>query len=256
MQKSDHGRSGILFSLKSVAAVAVPLLVVPFACQSQRSVNFSTLWNPAGEVTRAETLVIAQAYTKHRWKPQSHHAYHGSDPRGIRVDTPDEGYQPAGGVAGWWKPGSTNTGIPYKWGGFDTPMDFDAGLARGSFAGDVFTPQKRTLNNNAVSQHAVGVDCSGFISRCWKLSAPFSTYEIHKLCDKLPDFDSLKPGDVVNKASEHVSLFVNWQDSSHKIMNVYDVGCPPNWRVVMHGCPVDWLLAHGYSAWRYRGIRD
>ena len=107
-----------------------------------------------------------------------------------------------------------------------------------------------------MSNHAVGVDCSGLVSRCWRLSAPFSTYDIAKICDRLPDFDALQPGDVVNKEHEHVSIFVCWEDSKHEIMTVYDAGCPPNLRVAKHGTYTSYLKSKGYQPWRYRGIVD
>ena len=38
----------------------------------------------------------------------------------------------------------------------------------------------------AVSRFAAGVDCSGFVSRCWRLDRPFSTRELPALCKKKP----------------------------------------------------------------------
>jgi hypothetical protein len=66
----------------------------------------------------------------------------------------------------------------------------------------------------------------------------------------------LKPGDVVNKENAHISLFAGWEDKAHSLMLVYDVGCPPNWKVLKHGVFVSWLQANGYKAWRYRHIED
>jgi hypothetical protein len=214
------------------------------------------LWEPSDTVTRAEALEIASCYAEHRWRASESNLHHGADPQGVMVDTPDAGFHPVKGVVGWWRSDSWNTGLPYKWGGFDTPQDFDRSLAQGLWAGDVFTTQKRELNDDGVSRHAAGIDCSGFISRCWRLRAPVSTYQIHSRCTQLPDFDALRPGDVVNKEHVHVALFVRFDDPQHKNMLVYDVGCPPNWKVVRHLLCVAYLQKTGFRAWRYRGMRD
>ncbi len=91
---------------------------------------------------------------------------HGPDANGVEVNTPDVSYKPPSGRDGWWVPGAVNKGIPYKWGGFDDPESFDQGVANGLAAGDAATPAKRKADNAAVSAHAAGVDCSGFVSRC------------------------------------------------------------------------------------------
>ena len=236
---------------------ALALVLALFcSCETKVVRPASALWSPAPRVTRAQSIAIADACAKHRWKAEGKNVFHGKDADGVTVDTPDAGYQPEGGVAGWWNPGGWNIGLPYKWGGFDTPQEFDSHVNDGKYAGDVFTARKRELNNSAVSRHTTGVDCSGFISRCWRLSAPVSTYEIQQCCDPLRSFDELRPGDVVNKENEHISLFVGWDDPAHSVMRVYDVGCPPHWKVVKHGVYTAWLREHGYRPWRYRKIID
>jgi hypothetical protein len=237
----------------AISAGAAALMILG-SCETGRARGH--LWTPTGTVTRAEAIEIADAYALHRWTPAAANAFHGNDASGIRVDTPDAGYKPGTDFPGWWRPGMVNTGLPYKWGGFDTPEQFDAALRAGRAAGDVCTDQKRTMDNAAISSRAAGIDCSGLISRCWRLQKPFSTYEIAKLCDPLPDFSALRPGDVLNKEHEHVMLFAGCQPGPDANMIVYDVGCPEIWRCAKHLTPVAWLRAHGYKAWRYRGIRD
>lgn len=231
-------------------------LLCLMAASSAEGRDDSLLWTAAPSVTRRETLEIASSYADHRWKPSETNIHHGKDQLGIPVDTPDVAFQPTKGIFGWWRSGAWNTGMPYKWGGFDTPQDFDRNIAQGRWAGDVFTTQKRALNDSAISRFATGVDCSGFISRCWRLSAPISTYQIHTRCTQLPDFESLRPGDVVNKEMVHVALFVGFNGANHQNITVYDVGCPPNWKVVRHLLSLAYLRQAGFKAWRYRGIRD
>lgn len=226
------------------------------SCETPVSQIDVSLWEPASKVTRREAIAIASAYVLHRWQPTKANVFHGTDEKGIRVDTPDISYSPGDGVAGWWLPDQINIGLPYKWGGFDTPAQFDAAIKRGLGAGDAYTVVKRSLDNAAISAICAGIDCSGFIARCWKLAAPFSTYEIAKICDPLDSFEDLRPGDVVNKENEHICLFVGVAKDDPEHLIVYDVGCPPHWKAVMHLTPVAWLRESGYTPWRYRGIVD
>jgi len=247
-----------IFCIRYVGILAV--LGGLSACQQsvspKQSADCCVTPAPAAKVKRHECLRIAEAYASFKWKPSQVNVLHGNDTKGIRVDTPDVAYKPEGGFAGWWHPETWNEGLPYKWGGFDTLETFEKGVAQGRPAGDAFTAQKRNMNDSAVSDYAVGVDCSGLVARCWRMPTSFSTYEIAKHCDRLPDYESLRPGDVVNKEHEHISIFVCWEDSAHEIMTVYDAGCPPNLRVVKHGTYTSYLKSKGYHAWRYRGMVD
>jgi len=226
------------------------------SAQAKDTAENPQIWQSSDSVTRTEALLIATSYAEHRWLASGNNLHHGIDPQGIMVDTPDVDFHPVKGVTGWWRSGAWNVGMPYKWGGFDTPQDFDRRISQGLWAGDVFTTRKRELNDSAVSRHATGVDCSGFISRCWRLSAPISTYQISKRCTRLANFEDLRPGDVVNKERVHVALFVKFNEPEHKWIVVYDVGCPPNWKVVKHLISVPYLRQQGFKAWRYKGMRD
>lgn len=191
--------------------------------------------------TRSEVIALAQRYIDHTWTPQPHHAFQGTDPDGIPVDTPD-----------WWQPGKPNTGLPYKWGGFDTPESFDAGLAGGKYAGDAYSAEKRKHLDDAVSTHAVGVDCSGFVSRCWQLPRSYSTRELPGLCTEITDFSDLKPGDILNTHNRHVRLFAGWQDQARGLAIFYEA----SGRTVRETYDINEMRADGYQAWRYRGITD
>jgi hypothetical protein len=182
---------------------------------------------------------------------------HGYDTRGIQVDTPDRDFKPGGGIRpGWWIPGAWNEGVPYQWGGFDSPGEFDAKVAAGYAAGDIYTPAKRAALYDAISEEACGIDCSGFISRCWRLPRPYSTRELPDLCHPLVDVALLQPGDILNKTNEHVLLFVAWADEAKSRLYAYETGSPPTWKVECHLIPTDFLLATGYTPFRYRGMRD
>ncbi len=231
-------------------------LLLLCSCQNSAKVAPSALFSPHQTVKRSETLRIAESYLHHRWKGEKRHIQHGPDAKGIQVDTPDEHFKPAGISPGWWKIKPINVGMPYCWGGFDTPTSFDAGLREGKWAGDIYTEKKRAMLDDAVSQQTVGIDCSGFTSRCWRLSRSYSTREIPLICVPLSSWEELKPGDVLNVINAHVLLFAGFTKKDKSEILVYETGCPPTWKVMKHSIPVSWLQSLGYEPWRYKGIVD
>jgi hypothetical protein len=88
------------------------------------------------------------------------------------------------------------------------------------------------------------------------LPRPYSTRELPDLCEPLPDFSPLKPGDILNKTNEHVLLFAAWSDVTKTSLLAYETGSPPTWKVVCHLIPTDFLLQQGYRPFRYRAMRD
>lgn len=203
-------------------------------------------------VYRTEVMATAEAYLQHRWYATAGNIRHGRDRQGIQVDTPDAGFQPPDGRPGWWQPGQWNTGLPYQWGGFDTLAQFDRKVQRGFAAGDVYTLTKRAGLDAAVSQEACGIDCSGFISRCWGLKRSVSTRELPSLCQELSGYNDLRPGDIVNTQNSHVLLFSGWADDAHTRMQVYEAGSCPQWKVLRRTLSVAFLRKKGYVPLRYR----
>lgn len=205
-------------------------------------------------VTRTQALHTAWTYTQVEWVPENRHIYHGRDTDGIEVQTPDDSLTSHGFSNGWWKVGQKAKGMPYQWGGFDTPQTFADSLARGEYAGDISTTYKRKHGDAVVSKHATGIDCSGFVSRCWNLPRPVSTRQLPSLCDRLASWDDLKPGDILLN-DRHVVLFAGWQNRG-KIILAYESGPFPVWRVNAAAIPVAKLLKEGYAPLRYRKIID
>ncbi len=205
-------------------------------------------------VTQAECLATAERYRTHRWTATARNVKHGTDTAGIRVDTPDAGFANPGSFPGWWVTNGVNVGLPYQWGGFSTPEEFDAGVSAGLAAGDVYTLEKRARLDDAVSREAVGIDCSGFISRCWNLPQAYSTRELPKLCRAVA-WDDLQPGNILNTANAHVLLFAGWEGADHSRLLAYETGCPPTWKIFCHTISVPWLKGLGYSPWRYRRMQ-
>ncbi|MCU0795214.1 MAG: hypothetical protein MUF31_04680 [Akkermansiaceae bacterium] len=209
---------------------------------------------PSKSVTRADAIRTAYLYSKVPWMPEERHRLHGDDGRGVLVHTPDITLSRHGYSNGWWQPGVPAIGMAYQWGGFDTPRSFLKSLDRGELAGDISTSEKRRLDDAGTSTRACGIDCSGFVSRCWRLSTPHSTRKLPSICDRLDSWSELRPGDILLN-DRHVVLFKAW-DTCGKQVLVYESGPFPVWRVNAASIPVKKLLAEGYQPWRYRGIGE
>ncbi|HEY1049729.1 MAG TPA: hypothetical protein VGE39_08245 [Prosthecobacter sp.] len=207
------------------------------------------------QVTPAESMAIAQRFASHPWQPFARNILHGKDQAGILVNTPDAGHDPQHERRGWWLPGQVNTGIPYKWGGFDSVASFDAAVANGSAAGDVSSPEKRRADNAAVSAQAAGMDCSGFVSQCLKLPSVHDTTQLPAVCTELPSAQDLRPGDVLNIPRRHVLLCAGWSNPEHTWIYYYETGGAPDyWKPGLKQAPLEALLALGYKPLRYRGM--
>jgi hypothetical protein len=205
----------------------------------------------ASPPTRDETLRIARSFCEHRWDAADKNVFHGKDRDGIEVNTPNRtDTQPEENL---WSVGA-NTGVPYKWGGFDTPQSFDAGIKAGKAAGDIYSSDKRRLGGAAVSSHAVGIDCSGFISRCWKLEKKQSTSTLPSICKKLASPSELKTGDIMDAPGGHVILFAKWLDDAKTRALFYEAS--PYSKVISGSYDIAALILSGFQPMRYRGIRD
>ncbi len=216
---------------------------------------------PAPTVTRAEALEISRAYTQLNWKGTTENVRHGTDADGIRVDTPDvsvNGKYPGS----WWRPGTISKGMPYKWGGFDTPRSFTQRLKSDAVnggmpaaAGDLGSNEKQAGGDAVVSRFAAGVDCSGFVSRCLRLSRPYSTRELSALCAPIK-WEELKTGDIILSPGVHVLMFIQWTDEKKNIFLGCECGPLPVWRCGEHRLSRSHLTPLGYRPMRYRGMKD
>src|SRR5262245_38126660 len=142
------------------------------------------------EELRQQVLRTAWRYATFEWRATSANVLHGDDADGVRVDTPDRSFDPAGFRAD----GAANRGMPYSWGGFTSIEEFQDGLQRGMFAGLVPASERAHA-----SRFALGLDCSGFVARCLDLPVKQTTRSLDKLCYRLDDYDRLLPGDLLNK---------------------------------------------------------
>ncbi len=236
-----------LLMLLAAGCVSKPAPVVPQLVPGDASAP--------SQVTPEESMAIARRFANHPWQPFARNILHGKDKAGILVNTPDVGHEPQHERRGWWQPGQVNTGIPYKWGGFDTVASFDTAVANGSAAGDVSSPEKRRADNAAVSSQAAGVDCSGFVSQCLKLPSVHDTTRLPAVCIELPSAQDLRPGDVLNIPRRHVLLCAGWSNPEHTWIYYYETGGAPDyWKPGLKQAPLEALLALGYKPLRYRGM--
>lgn len=231
------------------------ILLVLAGCSDGRILNSPADSAAQPSVRASEAISIARTYASHPWRPSSRNQFHGKDPSGLQVNTPDI-TMPRGLARrpGWWKPDQDNIGIPYKWGGFDTPLEFDHRLSNGAYAGDVYTVAKRKALYSGVSDYAAGVDCSGFVSRCWKLSRHYSTRALPALCTRVMPYEDLQPGDILNKYNVHVMLFAGYTDESKTHFTAFQTGAPPSWKVQEYTLNIREVLSWGFTPYRYNNL--
>jgi len=207
----------------------------------------------AQTITRTEALRIAETYIQHRWQASPRNLLHGKDRNGIEVHTPDRDGGRGSPLDECWRLDADNTGVAYKWGGDDTPASFSAGIRAGKAAGDVYTSRKRQLDDAAVSDLAVGIDCSGFICRCWKTPKRYSTSSLAQVCRKLSSPAMLEPADIMNQSRGHVLMFVKWLNDEKTRALFYEAAPFSKTRATERD--VNELVADGFVPMRYRHIK-
>jgi hypothetical protein len=186
-------------------------------------------------VSRGEAMAIAEQYANHEWTVGPKNLFRGRDGDGIAVRTPN------------WTVGQVNHGVAYQWGGFASIEEFDAGLAAGKFAGDV------DFSKPDESRFAVGVDCSGFVSRCWKLPVKHSTRSLPGICIRLRDAADLRPGDILDYFDAHVVLFKEYADPARSKIRCYEA---KGNRVIVSELDLTAMLREGFTPYRYKRITD
>jgi len=162
------------------------------------------------EITRDEALATGDSYVQHTWNCQNTNMTdeNGEEaPDGDWVKTPS-----------WLSEGQMHK-VPYQWGGFRSLSQFDTGIAGGGYAGDIHT--------DGVSSYAYGVDCSGFVSRCWNLPYQYSTRMMPDITGEYTEWSELQPADAIHKDG-HVRMMVSWNENGS--LNVVEASSA-DWRV-------------------------
>ena len=221
--------------------IMVLLLVVWLSCTGVIG-GGAILTGEEALAKRAEILEIAESFVNHEWTASEANVLHGEDARGVRVDTPDVSFN----NNGWHADGRVNVGLPYEWGGFSSLEEFDRGIEAGKYAGNI--PKGRSAG---ASGYCVGLDCSGYVSRCWGLRTKRSTRSIGRLCNELESFDDLLPGDIANRHDGHVVIFKEFVDDEHTKMRVYEAAIP---KVKESMYDVARMKEQGYVPMRYKRL--
>jgi len=140
-----------------------------------------------------------------------------------------------------YSPG-TYTALPYDWGGYMYPDEFDDQIDEGYGAG--------SHSWHGVLSCTAGVDCSGFLSRTWE--APHnSTSTFYNITSEI-SVSSIQRADAFNKASSHCVLFAHETDAGVPIF--YEAAGTPD-KVRLNG-DSGWSYLNGYEAIRYEDIED
>lgn len=94
--------------------------------------------------------------------------------------------------------------VAYDWGGWDTVNKYSEYMAQGYQAGDIKTPSVESCSR--------GVDCSGFVTRCWGITnQKYGTSTLPEISTPITK-EELLPGDIINRPGHHVVMFGEWHD--------------------------------------------
>ena len=180
-------------------------------------------------ISRSQIMNIARSYhTSFSWKCTS------------RNISAMRGYSKPSYING----AGTYTCMPYCWGGFDTKESFIRGLKNGGRAGNINTRSGKVGNT-------FGLDCSGYVSRCWGLTSKRGTTTIENVARRI-SYSSLQPGDALNYPEEHVMLFEKRDSNGDYVL--YEATKLNGYDRVSHTIRSKSKVESQYKAIRYNGI--
>jgi cell wall-associated NlpC family hydrolase len=213
---------------------------------SERMERSFTAQAVGAQITRSKVIQNAKDYAEHNFAV-------GNANITTRTGKKDDNVSVQKYVVSAFVNKGTFTGAPYQWGGDDTISLIEDGLAKGKVAGDI-NIYKIDGKEASRSSLAVGVDCSGFVSRIWEVIGKYSTSSsingLPTISTRLTSYNDLKPGDILNR-SGHVMVFFT-RDSSGNYL-VYESSAT-GWKVALN----QWTAAYvsSYTPYRYTRIID
>jgi hypothetical protein len=210
-------------------------------------------------ITRTQVWENAYKFRDLQWTASSANSASCAYMQGGYVKTP-----------AWINYSGGNTSVPYKWGGFTDWPEFAGLAAEGKKTGNIYCTDGSSTNNqcsgtpahsSSSDSYVIGVDCSGFVSRCWELSSHTSTSGLPGISTSLgnatnsSNFSTLQVGDIINKSSgdlgRHVRLCLEQNPTgTASFMESSSDG----WNVDNHSYSPSQLT--NYVCYRYNNISD
>jgi hypothetical protein len=182
-------------------------------------------------VTRAEMLAIATRMADHKWTCRAENLTAMCLTK----------------YRSRWVKDQKVVGVAYDWGGMDAPEAFEAKLKAANAAG--------SHKEEGVSPCTAGVDCSGFLSLCWRQTTKFGTATIGQIAPTLQNINiqtDLKVGDALNRSGAHIVMFAGYNPDG--TINVYEAAGLPSRVVLTKGA--SWARFKRYVPIRYQGTVD
>ena len=184
-----------------------------------------TATSAATAITRDEILERAAAYAEQKWT----------------CSTKNMTASCSGSYQSDYTPG-TYTGLPYDWGGYVELDAFLQQISDGYGAG--------SHSKNGVLSCTTGLDCSGFVSKCWKAGHK-STSTMYTITVPIDASDVL-PGDAYNDAGSHVVLWVELSPDGAPVF--YEASGSAS--KVRLNTSATWSYLNGYVPIRYENVTD
>ena len=164
------------------------------------------LWGSSAfsQITRPQILTNARPYITYKFTASSANIWSNVNCSAVgNVNTPS------------WVIVGSNQHMTYCWGGFSTLASYTTGLTKGLSAGD----DDCTTGGDGSESCALGVDCSGFVSRAWGLTTKYSTVTLQTISTAYTSATLVQPGDIFDYAGSHTRLVdTNYGTGSYKIM--------------------------------------
>ncbi|GMV40772.1 MAG: hypothetical protein AMXMBFR64_24880 [Myxococcales bacterium] len=179
----------------------------------------------AAAITRGEIMARAKAYADETWTCTAANTK-ASCTTGYTSD---------------YGPG-TYKGLPYDWGGYVELDQFHAQLAAGQGAG--------SHSWHGVLSCTTGVDCSGYVSKCWK-GPHKSTSTMHTVAYEITK-ELLAPGDAWNDPGSHIVLWAGTAGNGAPLF--YEASGSA--KKVRYNTGASWSYLVGYKPVRYQYVED
>ncbi|MGP8215750.1 MAG: T9SS type A sorting domain-containing protein [Bacteroidia bacterium] len=157
-----------------------------------------------GQITRTQILNNARPYIPYIFTASSANIWSNVNCSAVgNILTPS------------WVAVGSNQHMPYCWGGFSTLSSFTSGLTASKSAGD----DDCTTGGDCCESCALGVDCSGFVSRAWGLTTKYSTTTLTTISTAYSSPTQVLPGDIFDYSGSHTRLVdTNYNNGNYKVM--------------------------------------